>query len=92
MNAAQIKAKLLTLVGQTVEIASFSYDDQSPEQFYFRVTGKLERDEDYPDSFFVRVKEDALGVSGVNFTVGHVGNLETLTYSNRIYIARQHAR
>lgn len=76
-----IVAALQANVGTTVQIENRAHADMSyGGMIDFQLAGTLEAPEDDLDRWYVRVKEDAMGTSGIGFPRHLVTEVETLTY------------
>ncbi len=66
---------LSDLIGQNVTVEN-SNNYHSESGFAFCLNGVLTHDDDYPDEFYVRVKEDGYGVSGMTFLERQIDLIE----------------
>ena len=69
------KIPLSDLIGQHVSLEN-SNNYHLEDRFAFCLNGVLTHDEDYPDEFYVRVKEDGYGVSGMTFLERQINLIE----------------
>ncbi len=67
--------KIKDLIGQYIVLENQRYHD-TENGFSFCFTGTLEWSDEYPNEYYVRVKEDGYGVSGMNFLTHQISSIE----------------